>query len=139
MSSLSTSADGPGGQPASQVTSGAAGISLTPAALEHVRRYLAQADSAALRLELTRTGCSGWAHEVVLADDLGSDSDARFTQDDVTIVVAHDLLPKLDGTRIDFVTQGLNRVFVFDNPQAGEACGCGESFTLVDSEAESAA
>lgn len=84
-----------------------------------------------LRLELTRTGCSGWAHEVSFADETNDADDVIFAQDDVQLVVRRELLPMLDGTQIDFVTQGLNRVFVFDNPQAGEACGCGESFTLA--------
>ncbi|MFK7956695.1 MAG: HesB/IscA family protein [Lysobacterales bacterium] len=108
-----------------------AGISLTPAALDHVRRYTAAEGRDLLRLDLTRTGCSGWAHEVSLADDSSDSDDVVFTQEDVRLVVRRELLPMLDGTQIDFVTQGLNRVFVFENPQAGEACGCGESFTLA--------
>ena len=39
-------------------------------------------------------------------------------------------LPYLDGSRIDYVTDGLNRTFRFDNPNATEECGCGESFTI---------
>ncbi len=106
------------------------GIFLTPQALNHVRRYAAREGRQMLRLDLTRTGCSGWAHEVSLADQADQENDLVFSQDDVKVVVRREILPMLDGTRIDFITQGLNRVFVFDNPQAGEACGCGESFTL---------
>jgi iron-sulfur cluster assembly protein len=39
-------------------------------------------------------------------------------------------LPYLQGSRIDFISTGLNRTFHFDNPNATEACGCGESFTI---------
>jgi len=35
----------------------------------------------------------------------------------------------VDGTEIDFAQKGLNQEFVFRNPNAAAACGCGESFT----------
>jgi Fe-S cluster assembly protein SufA len=38
----------------------------------------------------------------------------------------------VEGTTIEFVKEGLNRVFRFANPRAQEVCGCGESFTLGD-------
>ncbi len=120
---------------ATEAAHDSAAITLTDEALAHVRRYLAREGQPALRLDLTRTGCSGYAHEVSLADGVDTELDQAFQQDDVTLVVRRELLPLLSGTRIDFVTQGLNRVFVFDNPQAGEACGCGESFTLAEEEA----
>jgi hypothetical protein len=37
-------------------------------------------------------------------------------------------LPILDGTELDFVREGLNEGFKFNNPNAKAACGCGESF-----------
>ena len=39
-------------------------------------------------------------------------------------------LPAIDGTRIDFVRQGLNESFRFENPNVRGECGCGESFTV---------
>jgi iron-sulfur cluster assembly protein len=39
-------------------------------------------------------------------------------------------LAAVDGTRIDFVRQGLNETFRFDNPNVQGECGCGESFTV---------
>jgi iron-sulfur cluster assembly protein len=39
-------------------------------------------------------------------------------------------LPSIDGTRIDFVRQGLNESFRFENPNVRGECGCGESFTV---------
>ena len=39
-------------------------------------------------------------------------------------------LDKLDGTRVDFIRQGLNESFRFENPNVKGECGCGESFTV---------
>ncbi|MEM9533430.1 MAG: iron-sulfur cluster assembly accessory protein [Pseudomonadota bacterium] len=109
-------------------------LTLTPAAADHVRRYLAREGARALRLTLTRTGCSGWAHEVSLVDDYDAEADVVFEDQGIALVVDGEVIDKVAGTEIDFVTQGLNRVFVFANPQAGEACGCGESFTLQEAD-----
>ena len=47
----------------------------------------------------------------------------------VAVRVDADSLAQVDGTEIDFVSQGLNRQFVFRNPRMAAECGCGESFT----------
>ncbi len=39
-------------------------------------------------------------------------------------------LPLIDGTVVDFVKQGLNEAFKFQNPKAKGECGCGESFNV---------
>ena len=36
----------------------------------------------------------------------------------------------LDGTELDFVKEGLNEGFKFNNPNTKGECGCGESFTV---------
>ncbi|NNJ65554.1 MAG: iron-sulfur cluster assembly accessory protein, partial [Xanthomonadales bacterium] len=66
---------------------------------------------------------------VELADRIET-GDAVFEQDDVKVVVAHDSLAYLDGSTIDFVSEGLGSSFQFRNPNVTEECGCGESFTI---------
>ena len=46
----------------------------------------------------------------------------------MTVTVAADAMPLLDGTRIDYARQGLNEGFVYHNPNVKSLCGCGESF-----------
>lgn len=108
-------------------------IQLTPAALERARRFL-QGDPASvgLRFGVKRTGCSGWGYLVDVAHQR-NEHDQVFEQDGVTVLVDTDSLALVDGTTIDFVKRGLNQEFVFQNPNATAACGCGESFTTQDS------
>jgi Fe-S cluster assembly protein SufA len=40
-------------------------------------------------------------------------------------------MPYVDGTVVDYVSEGVNKLFKFDNPRATDACGCGESFSAV--------
>ena len=104
-------------------------ITLTESARARIRGSL-DADPAALglRFGVKRTGCSGWGYEVELARD-ARDGDSVSEQDGVRVYVDADSLAMVDGTTIDFVRKGLNHEFVFENPNAAAACGCGESFT----------
>jgi iron-sulfur cluster assembly protein len=104
-------------------------INLTPSATERVRSFMNRDGGLGLRLGVRKTGCSGWAYIVELADQIGSD-DIVFEHDDVKVVVKNDSLAFLDGSTIDFVSEGLVSTFRFDNPNVTDECGCGESFTV---------
>ena len=104
-------------------------INLTPSATERVRSFMNRDGGLGLRLGVRKTGCSGWAYVVALADQIDAD-DVVFEQGDVKVVVDHDSLGFLDGSTIDFVSEGLVSTFRFDNPNVTDECGCGESFTI---------
>jgi iron-sulfur cluster assembly protein len=104
-------------------------IQLTDSAADRVRGFIERDGGVGLRLGVKRTGCSGWAYTVDLATDV-KPGDVVFEQDDVKIVVAADNLAFLDGSTIDFRTEGLGSMFHFNNPNVTEECGCGESFTI---------
>lgn len=104
-------------------------ITLTETAAERVKRFLESDGGKGLRVGVRRTGCSGWAYAVQLAESI-SEEDIVFEDHGVRVVVAPDSLSFVDGSEIDFVTSGLNRVFQFRNPNVTDECGCGESFTI---------
>ena len=105
-------------------------ISLTSSAAERVRSHLAsRGRGLGLRLGIKTTGCSGFSYVIDYADAAGPD-DLVFEDQGVRVVVDRGSLPMLDGTRVDFVRQGLNESFHFDNPNVKAECGCGESFTV---------
>jgi len=104
-------------------------IQLTDNAAQRVKHFLEKENGMALRLGVRKTGCSGWAYEVSIASELGS-NDQVFEDRGVKIVIDNDSLPFLQGSKIDFTVSGLNRTFQFDNPNATDECGCGESFTI---------
>ncbi len=111
-------------------------IYLTKQAAERIRHFLdRQPDKRAFRLSVKKTGCSGWGYEVGLTDTIDAD-EHRFEDKGIPIVVPDSVLELVDGTTVDFVQQGINSTFVFDNPNAKGECGCGESFTVKDVSAE---
>lgn len=104
-------------------------ITLTQPAAERVAEFLRAEGGVGLRLGVRRTGCSGWAYEVGLAEAVGPE-DTVFEDRGVRIVVDAGALPLVAGTRVDFVQRGLSRHFEFENPNVTDECGCGESFTV---------
>lgn len=103
-------------------------VSLSDNAAERVRRFMAAREGAsALRLGIKKTGCSGFAYVLDYADEAHAD-DVEFEDHGVRILVNRDSLPLVDGTRVDYVREGLNQAFKFANPNAKDECGCGESF-----------
>lgn len=106
-------------------------IAFTPAARTRIEQFLAsQPGKIGLRFGVRRRGCSGWGYVVDLADAVAA-GDTVLDVDGLRVLIDGDSLPLLRGTRIDYVRQGLNAQFVFDNPNAVDGCGCGESFTTA--------
>jgi len=102
-------------------------ITLTHRAAEHVKGMLANQDGATgLRLGLTKSGCSGFAYVMDFAQSV-EPTDRVFESNGVKVVVAEDNLDLLDGTELDYVQDGLNEMFQFNNPNVKNQCGCGES------------
>lgn len=107
------------------------GVTMTPAAIEHARSQLRKRpEMAGIRLGTRKSGCSGFKYTTDFVGEPGSDDTAFQVAEDVTVYVSHHDLPMVSGTEIDFVTEGINSVFEFRNPNATAECGCGESFAV---------
>lgn len=104
-------------------------INLTQNAAERVRQFMKKEGGVGLRVGVKKTGCSGWAYTVQLAQEIEA-GDVVFEDQGVTIIIAPESLGFLDGSEIDFASEGLVQSFRFNNPNATEECGCGESFTV---------
>ena len=106
------------------------GISLTESAANRVRTFLEnRGKGIGLRLGVKTSGCSGLAYVLEFVDQL-NDDDNVFEQHGVKVIIDSKSLVYLDGTELDFVKEGLNEGFKFDNPNKKDECGCGESFTV---------
>jgi len=105
-------------------------ITMTSAAADRVRSFLTnRGKGLGLRVGVKTTGCSGLAYVLEFVDDLNED-DQVFEHDDLKIIVDGKSLVYIDGTQLDFVKEGLNEGFQFNNPNVNGECGCGESFTV---------
>ncbi|KOO04074.1 iron-sulfur cluster assembly protein IscA [Vibrio nereis] len=105
-------------------------ITMTENAASRVKTYLEnRGKGIGLRLGVKTTGCSGMAYVLEFVDDL-NEEDEVFDFSGVKIIIDKKSLVYLDGTELDYVKQGLNEGFEFNNPNAKSECGCGESFNV---------
>ena len=105
-------------------------ITLTENAAKHVRNYLAQrGKGVGVRLGVKTTGCSGLAYKLEYADTVAPE-DQVFESHGVKVLIDPKSLSYLDGTELDFVREGLQQGFKFNNPNERDRCGCGESFRV---------
>jgi iron-sulfur cluster assembly protein len=107
-------------------------ITLTESAGRQIKNQLARRGKGlGLRVGVKTVGCSGFAYTFDYADEI-REGDRPFESHDATVVVAAESLAFLDGSRLDFVQDGLKQMFAFDNPNVDNTCGCGESFSLKE-------
>ena len=69
------------------------------------------------------------AYVLEFVDEVNGE-DQVFDDKGVKVIIDAKSLAYLDGTELDFVKEGLNEGFKFNNPNVKDACGCGESFTV---------
>lgn len=108
-----------------------AAVTVTEAALNHLRAQIQQADQPYLRLGVKESGCNGYMYTLDYLDEPAADDEPHDVGAAVTVYVRRDDLPLVRGTEVDYVTEGLNASLKFKNPNASTYCGCGESFAVA--------
>jgi|TARA_B100001105_G_C21990875_1_gene273099 iron-sulfur cluster assembly protein len=105
-------------------------ITLTDNAKLHIKKVLEkEPNGLGLRLAVKTTGCSGNQYVIETAKSI-NEEDKTIEFQGIKIIVDKNSLRYLVGTELDFVRDGLNANFKFNNPNVEESCGCGESFSL---------
>ncbi|MCC3701401.1 Fe-S cluster assembly scaffold SufA [Rouxiella badensis] len=106
------------------------GVTLTDSAAKQVKNLMTQdPEVKGLQLSVKQSGCAGFAYVLDLTKQPASD-DLVFEREGAHLYIPLKAMPFIDGTEVDFVREGLNQIFKFNNPKAQHACGCGESFGL---------
>ncbi len=105
-------------------------ITMTDAAADHIGKFLENRGKGdSVRLGVRTSGCSGMAYVLEFVDEAEAE-DEVFEDRGVKIVIDPKSLVYLNGTELDFVKEGLNEGFKFNNPNVRNECGCGESFNI---------
>jgi iron-sulfur cluster assembly accessory protein len=107
-------------------------VEVTEAARLHFRQQIRNAGVQGIRISVKESGCTGFMYVVDLVEQAQSGDIALGEEHDPALFIDPAALKVLRGTRIDYVREGLNSVLRFENPNAQDYCGCGESFNLKD-------
>ncbi len=112
-----------------------AALNLTPAAHARIADLMAKApeDAIGVKLSTPKRGCSGLAYSVDYVTDAQVKSgpfDEKIETPGGTLYVDGGSILYLIGSTMDWAEDDFTAGFVFNNPNAKGACGCGESFTV---------
>ncbi len=111
-------------------------LSLTPSAVEHLKSILKDSPEAnnIIKLGVKNSGCAGMSYTMDYIDEV-NDNDECIEIEGIRLVIDPKAILFLIGTEMDYEQSALNSGFVFNNPNQTDACGCGESVTLVEADA----
>jgi iron-sulfur cluster assembly accessory protein len=91
-----------------------AAVQVTPAAVEHFRRQLKKSVNAqAVRLSVKESGCTGFMYVVDLVPELNTEDLRQTLGEGVELLIDRGSLGIVNGTRIDLVSEGVNRQLRF--------------------------
>lgn len=106
-------------------------ISITSRAKEKIEKLTELKGYAGIKLGVKTTGCSGLAYVLEYIETYVPESTTiNYAQDTFCVVVDKKHNVYLEGLTIDYVKNGLNEGFEFQNPNERDRCGCGESFRV---------
>ena len=107
-------------------------VTLTDAAAARVREIMdnAEKDYVGLRVGVKNGGCAGQEYTFAYAEE-AQPLDEVVEDKGVVILIEPKAVLFLIGTEIDYETTKLASKFVFRNPNETDACGCGESVTII--------
>lgn len=128
MSDVTTAAQTDAGAPGADAPESP--LSLTESAATKVRELMdreAEAGDIALRIAVQPGGCSGMRYALFF-DDRQLDGDQAYEALGVPVRIDKMSTPYLRGTVIDWVDSLQGAGFSIDNPNAQNACACGDSF-----------
>lgn len=104
-------------------------VLLTQSGKSHLEKITK--NNEALVLGLKKSGCSGYSYNLSTSkDDIIDPSLLKFNVQNVNFYIKEEHISAFDNCIIDYKKEGLNYKLVFDNPNAYNHCGCGESFNL---------
>ena len=106
------------------------GLTITERAAEQIQRSLEKRGGGeGIRVGVKTSGCSGYMYNLAYVDEPDPD-DRVFEAHGARVFVDPEVLALIDGTEMDYVSEGLQSMFRFNNPNVTAECGCGESFSV---------
>ncbi|MEM6536597.1 MAG: iron-sulfur cluster assembly accessory protein [Pseudomonadota bacterium] len=107
-------------------------VTLTDAAASRMTAIMSDAEEnfIGVKIGVKNGGCAGMEYTMDYAEEAGP-LDEVVEENGIKIMIDPKAILFLIGTEIDFVREKLSQRFVFNNPNQTDACGCGESVTIV--------
>lgn len=106
-------------------------VTLSDSARIYLSKEIQNKQAIGLCFSVKKSGCNGYKYMLDFIDKPSSEDDLVLINDQqFKLYVTQQALPYVNGTEIDCVTEGVNKVIKFINPNSSAECGCGESFSV---------
>ena len=103
-------------------------ILLTPQALTQLEKLCVKENAQGLFVNIKTTGCSGKAYDLQMIQEVTPEMMVYPQANGYFVAIDKKDFATLSGTTLDYVKEGVNAHFKFNNPNEHGTCGCGESF-----------
>ncbi len=112
-------------------------VTLTDAAAARMSEIMSAAEEnyIGVKIGVKNGGCAGMEYTMEYATEAGP-LDEVVQENGIKVLIDPKAILFLIGSEVDFVTEKLSQRFVFNNPNQTDACGCGESVTIVPAKAD---
>ncbi len=112
-------------------------VTLTDAAAARMSTIMSSADEnyIGVKIGVKNGGCAGMEYTMDYATE-AAPLDEVVEENGIKILIDPKAVLFLIGAEIDYITEKLSQRFVFNNPNQTDACGCGESVTIVPRKAD---
>ena len=105
-------------------------LTITERAADQIQNQLAKRSSGiGIRVGVRKSGCSGYMYNLEYVDEVHPE-DLVYEAHGAKVYVDPEVMSLIEGTEMDYVTEGLQSMFRFNNPNVTAECGCGESFSV---------
>ena len=108
-------------------------VTFSDAAWAHIQKLIKQhpEQGALFHLTVYETGCTGYMYAPALIQTPHDGDIAVSLESGSVIYVSPEAIPAIQGTHIDYISTSLGQSELnYQNPNAEDLCGCGESFNL---------
>ena len=106
-------------------------ITLTDAAKNRVKNIISKAKKnyIGIRIGIDNAGCSGHSYKIDYAENK-VEGDEEISVDNIKVFIDASATMYILGSKIDYIDNGVESGFIFNNPNEKGRCGCGESFSV---------
>jgi iron-sulfur cluster assembly protein len=105
-------------------------LTLTDAAIKQLAKLCAEHHGKGLYINIKTSGCSGYRYDLSIITKPSAEDEIFMQANQFFVAINKNNIPIINGSLLDYVKEGVNARFKFNNPNEIGSCGCGESFTV---------
>ncbi|XRX43194.1 MAG: iron-sulfur cluster assembly accessory protein [Buchnera aphidicola (Tetraneura sorini)] len=104
-------------------------IKITKNAEQQINKLISKKKSMGVRINIKKSGCAGFKYYLKTIFRKKK-QDLTFNYSNFVISIPIENIQMIHGLKIDYVQDGINKIFKFEHPKIENFCGCGKSFNI---------